>query len=98
MQRFVKSSFLSSYMLKPPSLLTQVFNNNKKAQYNIFSHMCSFGSQAEWRNGKRAASSYLDVETIKYQYLLVNSTPLECITGYIMMDSIGDRDLKRLPQ
>ena len=31
-QRIVKPSSLSSYILKPYSLLTQVFNNNNKAQ------------------------------------------------------------------
>ena len=31
LQRVVKSSSISSNMSKPPSLLTQRFNNNKKA-------------------------------------------------------------------
>ena len=97
-QRVVKYYSLLSYMLKPPSLITQVFNKNKKAQKKLFNHMCNFGAQAEWRNGKRAFSSYLDVEISNYQYHLVNPTPLDCITGYIIEDAIGDRDLKRLPQ
>ena len=28
---------------------------------------------------------------------LVNPTPLDCITGYIMEYAMSDRDLKRLP-
>ena len=60
--------------------------------------MCNFGSRAEWGNGRRAISSYIDVEIRNYQYRLVNPTPLDCITGYIMEDSICDRSLKRLPQ
>ena len=46
-QQVVKYSSFSSYMLKPPSLLTQVFSNNKKAQDNLFNHMCNFGARAE---------------------------------------------------
>ena len=97
-QRVVKYSFLLSYMLKPPSLLTQHFNKNTKAQENIFNHMCNFGAWEEWRNGRRAVSDYLDVDIINDQYRLVNSTPLEFITGYIMEYAIGDRYLKRIPQ
>ena len=84
-------------MLKPPSLLTQGFNKNKKARENLFNHMCSFGVRAEWRNGRRSVSSYLDVDISYYQERLVKPTPLECIAGYIMEDTIGDRSLKRLP-
>ena len=60
--------------------------------------MCNFGAQAEWRNGRRSVSSYLDVEISNDQYHMVNPIPLDCITGYIIEDAIGDRDLKRLPQ
>ena len=35
----VKYSSLLSYMLKPPSLLTQSFEYNKKAQEKLFKHM-----------------------------------------------------------
>ena len=31
-QRYMKYSYISSYILKPPSLLTQVFNKNNKSQ------------------------------------------------------------------
>ena len=46
-QRVLKYSSLLSYMLKPPSLLTQGFNDNKKAQETLFKHMCNFGEQVE---------------------------------------------------
>ena len=85
-------------MLKPPSLLTQVFNKNKKAKENIFNNMCNFGVQAEWRNGRISVSSYLDVEIRNDQYRLVNPTPLECIAGYTVGYAIDDRALKRLSQ
>ena len=49
-------------------------------------------------NRRRSVSSYLDVEIRNDQYRLVNSTPLEFITGYIMEYAIGDRSLRRLPQ
>ena len=75
MQRVVKSSSLSSYIMKPPSLLTQVFNKNKKAQENIFAHMCNFMAREEWGDERRAASSYIDVEISHDQYRLVNPTP-----------------------
>ena len=51
-----------------------------------------------WRDGIRAVSSYLDADTSKYQYHMLNPTPLEFITGYIMEDDVGDRASKRLPQ
>ena len=84
MQRVVKYSSLSSYMLKPPSLLLQGFNKNNKSQENIFKHMCNFGSQSEWSNGRRDFSSYLDGDIRNDQYRLVDKTPLECIKCYIM--------------
>ena len=43
-------------------------------------------------------SSYLDVEIRNDQYRPFNTTPLDCIAGYIMEDDIGDMDLERLPQ
>ena len=67
MQQVVKYSSLSPYMLKPPSLLTQGFEENKKAQENIFKNMCNLGARAEWGDGRRAASSYIDVDTREYQ-------------------------------
>ena len=67
-------------------------------QEKLLKHMCNFGARSEWREGRRVVSSYLDVETTKYQCRLLNPTPLERIAGYIMADTVGDRDIKRLPQ
>ena len=61
-QQDVKSFSISSYMLKTPSLLAQGFNKNKKAQENIFNHMCNFRARSEWSNGRRYVSYYLDVD------------------------------------
>ena len=63
----------------------------------LFKHMCNFGAWAEWREGRRVVSSYLDVDTTKDQCRLLNPTPLDCIAGYITEDDCGDRALKRLP-
>ena len=41
-------------------------------------------------------SSYLDVETTKGSFFLLNPTPLDCITGFIMKNDICDRYLKGL--
>ena len=60
--------------------------------------MCNFGVRSEYREGIVVVSSYLDVETTKYQCRILNPTPLDCITGYIMEDAVGVRYLKRLPQ
>ena len=98
MQRVAKFSSLSSYMLKPTSLLTQDFNKNVKSQENLFKHMCNFGARAEWRNGRRAISYYLDVDIRNDKYRQVSPTPLEYIAGYMTEGAIGDMDLKRLPQ
>ena len=97
-QRVMKYSSLSSYMLKPPSLITQGFNKNKKAQEKLFKNMCNFGAREEWRNGIISVRSYLDVEISNDQYHLVNPNPLDYIEFYIMECDIGDRASKRLPQ
>ena len=43
-QQVVKYSSLLTYMLKPTSLLTQVFKKKNKAQEKLFIHMCNFGA------------------------------------------------------
>ena len=60
--------------------------------------MCNFGSGEDWRKGRSVISYYLDVETTKDQFHILNPTPLDCITGYIMEDAVADRYLKRLHQ
>ena len=60
--------------------------------------MCNFGSREEWRKGRRVVSSYLDVETTKYQFYVLNPTPLYCISRYIIHYAVGERALKRLTQ
>ena len=97
-QKIVKYSSLLSFMLKHTSLLTEGFKENKKSQEDLFKIMFNFGSLSVCRNGRRSVSSYIDVDTRKYQYRLLNPTPLECISGYIMEDSVGYRSLKRMPQ
>ena len=94
----MKSSSISSYILKPSHLLTNGFGNNITAQEKLFKHMCNFGARAEWRKGRIVVRSYLDIYTTKYQCLLLNNSPLDCIVRYIMEDAVGDRALKRLPQ
>ena len=94
----LKYSYLSSYMLKPTSLLTHRFKDNKKAQGNLFHHMCNFGARAVWRNGRTPIRSYIDIDSRKYKYLLIKPNPLDFIVGYTMEVTFGDRALKRLPQ
>ena len=77
MQKAVKCSSHYFYMLKPYNLLTQGFENKRTAQENIFKHMCKFGAREEWWEGIILVSSYLDVETTKYRYYLINPTPLD---------------------
>ena len=60
--------------------------------------MCNFGARAYWREVRRVVNSYLDVESTRDQFRLLNPTSLDCISGYIMEDDVGDRALKRLPQ
>ena len=98
MQKSLKSSSLSPYMLKRSQLLTQGFGNNSTAQEDLFKHMYKFGSRAEWREGRKYVRSYLDVNTTKDQCRILNSTPLECIAGYIMDDDVCKMALKRLPR
>ena len=45
-QRVLKYSYLSSFMLKPAYLIRQVFKKNKKSQENLFNRMCNFGARA----------------------------------------------------
>ena len=98
MQKYLNYSSFLSYMLKRSKLITHGFENNRKAQEKLLKHMCNFGSRAEWRKGRSVISSYLDIETTKDQCRLINTTPLDCITAYIMEDAAGERALKRLPQ
>ena len=43
MQKALKYSSLSSYMLKPSRLPTQGFDNNRTAQEKLFKHMYNLG-------------------------------------------------------
>ena len=95
-QHAFKSPYLFSYTLKPIYLLKQVFNRNNISRYNLFKNMCNFGAHGVWINGRIAVSYYIDVDTSKDQYRLLNTTPLQFIVGYIMEDSIGGRYFKRL--
>ena len=45
MKKAMKSSSLSSYMLKPSHLLTQRFENNSTVQDKLFKHMCNIGER-----------------------------------------------------
>ena len=47
MQKALKSSSISSYMLKPSHLLTQGCGNNRTAHEELFKHMCNFGAQED---------------------------------------------------
>ena len=94
-QRVVKYSSLSSYMLKPPSLLTQVFNKNKKSQNNLFNHMCNFGAREWWSIMIIAINSYLDVGIRKDQDHLLNPCPFGTTKGYITEYYVGANSLKK---
>ena len=72
--------------------------NHRTAQEKLFKYMCNFGARAYWREVIRVVNSYLDVESTRDQFCLLNPTSLDCISGYIMKDDVGDRALKRLPQ
>ena len=45
--KVVKKNSLSSYMLKPTSLIIQVFKENNKAHENLFKHMNKFWGHSE---------------------------------------------------
>ena len=64
----------------------------------IFNNMCEFWEREECRSGIESFSCYIYVGTRKYQDRLLNPTHLERITGYIIEDAVGDRDLKKLSQ
>ena len=77
MQKSLKSSSISSYMLKPSRLLAQVFGNNRTAQDKLFKHMYNFGARSERRKGRIVVSYDLDVESTKDQFRILNPTPLD---------------------
>ena len=97
-QKDLNYSSILSCMLKPSQLLTQGFGNNRTVQEKLFKYMFNFGSQEECNNRIIVVSSYLGVETTKYQCRLLNPTPLDFIAGYIMDGAVVGRALKRLPQ
>ena len=72
----VKSAYISSYMLKNHSFLTQVFKENSKAQDNIFKQIFDFGAREEWRRGIIAMSSYISVKNRKHKECMLNTIPL----------------------
>ena len=43
----VNSTYLPSYMLKPPPFITHYFKYNKEVKGGIFKNMCSFGAWVE---------------------------------------------------
>ena len=77
MQKDLKYSSISSYILKSSHLFTYGFKNNRMAHEKLFKHMCSLGSREKWRERRRVFSSYIDVETTKYQCRILNHTPLD---------------------
>ena len=81
----MKYYYLSSYMLKPSFLLSTYFKENNMTQEEILKHMLS-------------VSSYIDVDTSKDQYRLLNPNPFNCITGYMIEYDVRDKYLKRLTQ
>ena len=48
MQKALKSSYISSFVLKPYKLLTQGSERNSTAQEKLFKYMFNFGSRSEW--------------------------------------------------
>ena len=64
-QKALKYSSLSSYMLKPSHLVAHDFESNRTAQDKLFKNMCNFGARSKWREWRRVVSSYICVETTK---------------------------------
>ena len=85
-------------MLKTPSFLTEGFKDINKAQEKIFKNVCDFVACIAWRSKRIASRYYINVDTIECQEHLLNPIPLECITGYIMEDAVGDRNLNNMPK
>ena len=74
----------------------QGFEYNKNEQGDIFNNMCQFWSWEECSRGKISVSSYIGIDTRKYQYHLLNPTRLEFIAGYIMEEDIVDGGLNNI--
>ena len=85
-------------MLKPPELLVFRFKENKELQENIFKYMCNFWSWEDYSTGIRAISYYLYVDNSECKYHILNPTPFERITGYIMEYYFSNKSMKKLPQ
>ena len=94
----MKVASILPYMLKFSSLLANGFGYNNKAKEKLFNYMCYFEARGECRSRKRAVSSYIVLDTRKYQDCFLNKTHLLRISGYIMEDVVGCRDLKNMPQ
>ena len=71
-------------MLKLSHLLTQVFEKNRTAQDKLFKHMCNFGARSNWTEGRKVFSNHLDFDTTKDQFRILDLTPLDFISGYIV--------------
>ena len=79
--QYIKDISILLHMLKHPYFITKIFKDNKKVKDHILKNMCSFGEWADWSSRIIPISSHLDVETRKDQYFLLNTTPLDWITG-----------------
>ena len=61
----VRYSSLFIYMLKPTSLLTEGFKDNKKSQEYLFKNMCNVWAQAYWGNRRISVNSYFYIKSTK---------------------------------
>ena len=95
-QQVVNTNSLLTYMLISLYFITQVFNNNKKAQDSLFNNAHKFRELVYCSIAIAPDNSYLDFKTRKDQYCLFNSTPLDCITGCIIDSSFDINVLENM--
>ena len=77
-------SGLQSFCLMSVNLMLQDLRTNRKAQEELFRHICNVGTRAKWEGGAQKVSYELDVAVTADNHRISNPSPLDTIIGYIM--------------
>ena len=91
-------SGLKYFCLMSVNLMVQDLRKDRKAQEELFRHMCNSRAREKWEGGAHRVSDALDVAVTANNHSILNPSPLDTIIGYIMQDEKGEGDQKKLLQ
>ena len=91
-------SSLQYFCLMTNNLMVQDLRTNRKAQEDLFRHICNVRVRSKWESGARRAPYALHVAVTADNHSILNPHPLDTIIGNIMQDAKGKGNRKKLPQ